>query len=150
MKIQLNLIRGRVLPARVKSLKRILFTIIVLIFALLGILMGYIYVNGYYQVKSYQNQLSMLQGRLAGLNKEVFDIARYKEEWDYLRYRISFTAQLRGRQIWWTPKLEALSELMPENIWITNLTVSKGAQTSGRTLPLRAKLLQSNHNLPPR
>lgn len=133
MKIQLNLIRGRVLPARVKTLKRILFTIIVLIFALLGILMGYIYVNGYYQIKSYQSQLSILQGRLAGLNKEVFDIARYKEEWDYLRYRISFTAQLKGRQIWWTPKLEALSELMPENIWITNLTVSKGAQTSGRT-----------------
>jgi len=133
MKIQLNLIRGKVVPARVKTLKRILFMITVLIFALLGTLMGYIYVNDYYRIKDYQSQLSMLEGRLARLNKEVFDIVKYKEEWDSLHYKISLTARLAGRQIWWTPKLEALSELMPENIWITNLAVRAGKQISQMT-----------------
>ena len=134
MKIQLNLIRGKVVPARVKTLKRILFMITVLIFGLLGILVGgYIYVNDYYRIKDYQSQLSMLEGRLARLNKEVFDIVKYKEEWDSLHYKISLTGWLAGRQIWWTPKLEALSELMPENIWITNLTVRAGKQISQMT-----------------
>ena len=152
MKIQLNLIEGRVISTRVKRLKRILFMIMVLIFALLGILVGYIYVDNHYQIETYRSQLGTIQGKLATLNKEVFDIVKYKEEWDYLHYKISLTGQLRGKQIWWTPKLEALSELMPENIWITNLTVSKRAQASttlilqGFALPGDSRGLRSIEN----
>jgi len=125
MKIQINLIRGRVAPFRLKSLRRILFTTLILTFLLLIMLMGYIYIDNYYEIKDCQSQLALISKKFATLNEEVFRIVEYKREWDYLHHKISLTSELKGKQIWWTPKLQALSELMPENIWISGLSVQK-------------------------
>ena len=127
MKIQLNLIRDRVVPSRVKSLRGILFATVLLIFLLLSMLMGYMYIDSYYEIKGCQNQLAFISKKQATLNEEVFRIVEYKEEWDSLHHKISLTSELKGKQIWWTSKLQALSELIPENIWINRLSVQKSA-----------------------
>ena len=127
MKIQFNLIRGRVAPFRVKSLRRILFATVLLTFLLLIMLMGYIYIDSYYEIKDCQTQLALISKKYATLNKEVFRIVEYKEEWDSLHHKISLTSELKRKQIWWTPKLQALSRLIPENIWINRLSVQKSA-----------------------
>ncbi|MFQ6066203.1 MAG: PilN domain-containing protein [bacterium] len=129
MRIQLNLIRGRTVPFRLKSLRRILFTTFLLAFLLLIMLMGYIYIDNYYEIRDYQNQLALILRKSATLNKDVFRIVEYKEEWDSLHHKISLTSELKGKQIWWTPKLQALSELIPENIWINRLSVQKSTTT---------------------
>jgi len=128
MKIQLNLIRGEVVPFRLKSLRRILFATSLLAFLLLIMLMGYIYIDSYYEIKDCQNQLVLISRKFAALNEEVFRIVDYKEEWDFLHHKVSLTSELKGKQIWWTPKLQALSHLIPENIWINRLSVQKSAQ----------------------
>ncbi|TET31071.1 hypothetical protein E3J68_00065, partial [Candidatus Aerophobetes bacterium] len=128
MKIQLDLIRGRVAPSRVKSLRRVLSATLLLAFFLLIMLMGYIYIDNYYDIKDCQNQLALISKKHATLNKEVFRIVEYKGEWDALHHKISLTSELKGKQIWWTPKLQALSELIPENIWINRLSVQRSAQ----------------------
>ena len=121
--------------------------VIILVFALLGILAGYIYIDNHYQIETYRSQLGTIQGKLATLNKEAFDILKYKEEWDSLHYKISLTGQLRGKQIWWTPKLQALGELMPENIWITSVSARRMSPTykkvssSGAETPTPAQAL---------
>jgi len=143
MKIQLNLIRGRVAPFRVKSLRRILFTTVLLSFLLLIMLMGYIYIDSYYEIKDCQNQLALISKKYATLNKKVFRIVEYKEEWDSLHHKISLTSDLKGKQIWWTPKLQALSELIPENIWIGKLSVQKSAQAPRKVSSSRAKASQA-------
>jgi len=139
MKIQLNLIRGRVAPFRVKSLRRILFATVLLSFLLLIMLMGYMYIDSYYEIKDCQNQLALISKKYATLNKKVFRIVEYKEEWDSLHHKISLTSDLKGKQIWWTPKLQALSELIPENIWIGRLSVQKSAQAPRKVSSSGAK-----------
>ncbi len=121
------MIRGRVDPSRVKSLRRILSATLLLAFFLLIMLMGYIYIDSYYEIKDRQNQLALISKKHATLNQEVFRIVEYKEEWDSLHHKISLTSELKGKQIWWTPKLQALGELIPENIWINRLSVQKSA-----------------------
>ncbi len=128
MKIQLNLIPGRVAPFKLKSLRRIFFITSLLAFFLLIIAMGYIYIDNYYEIKDYRNQLALISKKYDILNKEVFQIMEYKREWDSLQHKISLVSELREKQIWWTPKLEALAELIPENIWIDKLSVQKSTQ----------------------
>ena len=128
MKIQLNLIPGRVAPFRLKSLRRIFSITSLLAFFLLIIAMGYIYIDNYYEIKDYRNQLVLISKKYDILNKEVFQIMEYKREWDSLQHKISLVSELREKQIWWTPKLQALAELMPENIWINKLSVQKSTQ----------------------
>jgi len=128
MKIQLNLIPGRVAPFRLKSLRRIFSITSLLAFFLLIIAMGYIYIDNYYEIKDYRNQLALISKKYDILNKEVFQIMEYKREWDSLQHKISLVSELREKQIWWTPKLEALAELIPENIWIDKLSVQKSTQ----------------------
>jgi hypothetical protein len=86
-------------------------------------LMGYIYIDNYYETKDCQNQLASILREL--LNEEICRIVEYKREWDSLYHKISLASELKGKQIWWTPKLQALSELIPENIWINRLSVQK-------------------------
>jgi len=128
MKIQLNLIPGRVAPFRLKSLRRIFSITSLLAFFLLIIAMGYIYLDNYYEIKDYQNQLALISKKYDLLNKEVFQIMEYKREWDSLQHKISLVSELREKQICWTPKLQALAELIPENIWIDKLSVQKSTQ----------------------
>jgi len=142
MEIQLNLIRGRVVFSRIKSLRRILFAALLLTFLLLVMLMGYIYIDNYYEIKDYKNQLTLILRKSATLNEEAFRIVEYKREWDALHQRISLTSELKGKQIWWTPKLQGLSELIPDNIWISRLSIEKVAQATGKTSSSQAKVSQ--------
>ena len=60
----------------------------------------------------------------------------YKKDWDSLRERISLVSELKGKQMWWTPKLEALSKLMPDNIWLSSISASSTNVTlKGFALP---------------
>lgn len=128
MKIQLNLIRGRVSSFRAKSSRRILFAILLGVFLLLIMWMGRVYIGNYYEIKDCQNRLTLILRQYDALNPEVFRIVKYKKEWDSLYHKISLTSELRGKQIWWTPRLQALSELIPENIWISSISVQKSAE----------------------
>jgi len=128
MKIQLNLIRGRV-------------AVLLLVFLLLIMGMGYIYIGNYYDIKDYQNRLALVLRQYDALNPEVFRIVKYREEWDSLHRRIFLTSELRGKQIWWTPRLQAFSELIPENIWISSISVQKSGP--GMTLnPAFSKIMK--------
>ena len=60
MEIQLNLIRDRVVFFRLKSLRRILFAVLLLTFLLLVMLTGYVYVDDYYEIKDHQNQMALI------------------------------------------------------------------------------------------
>jgi len=143
MRVQLNLIRGRVVSFRLKNLRKILFGTSLLAFFLLVMLMGYVYIDNYYEIKNCQTQLALILEESARLNKEVFRIVEYKREWDALHHNISLTSELKERQIWWTPKLQALSELIPENIWISRLTVQKSAKAPRKVSSAGAKASQS-------
>jgi len=124
MRIQLNFIRGRVATYRLKSLRQMIFGTFLLVFLLCFMFMGYVYIDNYYEIKSYQNRLALVSERFAKLNEEVFRIVEYKKEWDSLREKISLVSELKGKQMWWTPKLEALSKLMPDNIWLSSISAS--------------------------
>jgi len=143
MKIQLNLIPGRVAPFRLKSLRRIFSITSLLAFFLLIIAMGYIYIDNYYEIKDYRNQLALISKKYDILNKEVFQIMEYKREWDSLQHKISLVSELREKQIWWTPKLQALAELMPENIWIDKLSVQKSTQAPRKVSSPQAQAYSS-------
>jgi len=143
MKTQLNLIPGRVAPFRLKSLRRILSITSLLAFFLLIIAMGYIYIDNYYEIKDCRNQLALISKKYDILNKEVFQIMEYKREWDSLQHKISLVSELRGKQICWTPKLQALAELMPENIWIDKLSVQKSIHTSSKVSSPQANTIQT-------
>ena len=134
MKIQLNLIRGRVSSSRLKSLRRILFAVLLGVFLLLIIWVGWVYIGNYYDIKDTQNRLALILKQYDALNPEVFRIVKYKGEWDSLHHKISLTSGLKGRQIWWTPRLQAFSELIPENIWIDNISVQKSGPAMTLTL----------------
>lgn len=136
MRIQLNFIRGRVATYRLKSLRQMIFATFLLVFLLCFMFMGYVYIDNYYEIKSYQNRLALVSERFARLNKEVFRIVEYKKDWDSLRDRISLVSELKGKQMWWTPKLEALSKLMPDNIWLSSISASSTTLTlKGFALP---------------
>lgn len=135
MKIQLNLIRGRVSSFRAKSLRRIFFAVLLGVFLLLIVWMGYIYIANYYDIKDTQNRVTLIVKQYDTLNPEVFRIVKYKNEWDSLLHKISLTSELKGKQIWWTPRLQAFSELIPENIWISSISVQRSGP--GMTLSLQ-------------
>jgi len=125
MKLQLNVIRGRGISFRAKSLRRILFACVLLVFMLLMMWFGYVYIDNYYEIKDNELSLTLISEKISTLNEEVFQIVEYKKEWDFLHRRVSLNRALRGSQIWWTPKLQGLSELMPENIWMENLSLKR-------------------------
>jgi len=136
MRIQLNFIRDRAATYRLKSLRQMTFATFLLVFLLCFMFMGYVYIDNYYEIKSYRNRLALVSERFARLNKEVFRIVEYKKEWDSLREKISLVSELKGKQIWWTPKLEALSKLMPDNIWLSSISASPTSLTlKGFALP---------------
>ena len=136
MRIQLNFIRGRVATYRLKSLRQMIFGTFLLVFLLCFMFMGYVYIDDHYEIKSYQNRLALVSERFARLNEEVFRIVEYKKDWDSLWERISLVSELKGKQMWWTPKLEALSKLMPDNIWLSSISASSTNITlKGYALP---------------
>ena len=102
-------------------------------------LLGYVYFNNYYDIKDYQTRLALISQKYAALNKEVFRIVEYKEEWDSLHHKISLTSQLKGKQIWWTPKLQGLGELVPGNIWISQISVQRSAPAPRKVISSGAK-----------
>jgi Tfp pilus assembly protein PilN len=67
----------------------------------------------------------------------------YKREWDSLQYKISLVSELREKQIWWAPKLQALGELIPENIWIDKLSVQKSVQVPSKVSSPQANTVQT-------
>jgi len=95
---------------------------------------GWVYIDKYYDIKDTQNRLALILKQYDALNPEVFRIVKYKGEWDSLHHKISLTSELKGRQIWWTPRLQAFSELIPENIWIDNISVQKSGPAMTLTL----------------
>ncbi|MCK4926401.1 hypothetical protein KAS10_03460 [Candidatus Aerophobetes bacterium] len=125
MKLQLNVIRGRGISSRVRSLRRILFACLLLVFMLLMMWFGYVYRDNYYEIKDNEVSLALISEKINTLNEEAFRIVEYKREWDFLHRRVSLSRALRGSQIWWTPKLQGLSELMPENIWMESLSLKR-------------------------
>ncbi len=125
MKLQLNVIRGRGVSSRAKSLRRILFACLLLVFLLLVMRIGYVYLDNYYEIKDNEASLALISEKIGALNEEVFRIVEYKREWDFLYRRVSLSRALRGSQIWWTPKLQGLSELMPDNIWMESLSLRR-------------------------
>ncbi len=136
MRIQLNFIRDRVATYRLKSLRQMIFATFLLVFLLCFMFMGYVYIDNHYEIKSYQNRLTLVSERFARLNKEVFRIVEYKKEWDSLREKISLVSELKRKQMWWTPKLEAFSKLMPDNIWLSSISASSTTLTlKGFALP---------------
>ena len=136
MRIQLNFIGGRVATYRLKSLREMIFGTFLLVFLLCFMFMGYVYIANSYKIRSYQNRLALISERFATLNKEVFRIVEYKKEWDSLGKKISLVSELKGKQMWWTPKLEALSKLMPGNIWLSSISASSKTLTlKGFALP---------------
>lgn len=136
MRIQLNFIRGRVATYRLKSLRQMIFATFLLVSLLCFMFMGYVYIDNYYEIKSNQNRLALVSERFSRLNKEVFRIVEYKKEWDSLREKISLVSELKRKQMWWTPKLEAFSKLMPDNIWLSSISASPTTLTlKGFALP---------------
>jgi len=136
VRIQLNFIGGKVATYRLKSLRKIIFATFLLAFLLCFMFMGHIYMDNYYEIKSYRTKLVLASERFARLSKEVSRIVEYKKEWDSLREKISMVRELQGKQTWWTPKLEALSKLMPDNIWLSSISVSSTTLTlKGFALP---------------
>jgi len=125
MKLQLNVIRGREVFSKVKSRRMIVFACLLLVLFLLMTGMGYVYIDNHYEIKDHESQLALTLEKIGTLNEEVFRIVEYKKEWDSLHHRVSLTRALRGSQIWWTPKLQGLSELMPENIWMESLSLKR-------------------------
>jgi len=97
--------------------------------------MGRVYIGSYYEIKDSQNRLTLILRQYDALNPEVFRIVKYKKEWDSLHHKISLTSELKGKQIWWTPRLQAFSELIPENIWISSISVQRSGP--GMTLSLQ-------------
>ena len=147
MRIQLDFIRGRVATYRLKSLRQMIFGTFLLVFLLCFMFMGYVYIANHYEMKSYQNRLALVSERFARLNKEVFRIVEYKKEWDSLRKKISLVSELKGKQMWWTPKLEALSKLMPGNIWLSSISVGPTTLTlKGFALPGDSRGFRSIEN----
>jgi len=113
-----------------------IFGTFLLVVLLCFMFMGYVYIANYYEIKSYQNRLALVSEKFARLNKEVFRIVEYRKEWDSLRKKISLVSELKGKQMWWTPKLEALSKLMPGNIWLSSISVGSTTLTlKGFALP---------------
>lgn len=125
MKLQLNVIRGRGLSSRARTLGKILFACLLLVFLFLMMWIGYMYVGNYYLIEDNKRELAQVLERIGSLNEEVFGIVEYKREWDSLHKRVSLSRALRGSQIWWTPKLQGLGELMPDNIWMENLSLKR-------------------------
>lgn len=125
MKAQLNFIRGKVASFGLRRSRRILFSVLLLVFLLGAMGMLYMYMDTYFDIKDYERELAQIVRRSATLNKEVFKIVEYKEEWDNMQYKVVRAGQLKRQQMWLTPKLEALSRLMPDNVWLSSLSLQK-------------------------
>ncbi len=124
MKIQLNFIKGKSATYRSKNFRKMIFATFLLAFLLCFMFMGYVYIGNYYEIKSYRNRLTPISGKFARLNREAFKMREYKKEWDSLREKISLISELGGKQIWGAPKLQALSKLIPDNIWLSSISIN--------------------------
>ena len=134
MKFQLNFIGDRVVTYRLKVLRRIIFAGLLLGFTLCAVAMGYLYINNGYEIKDCQNELASILKDSSLLDKEVFKIVEYRKEWDSLYEKISLITELTRKKIWWTPKLEALSRVIPDNIWLSKISIQLSRkEASGET-----------------
>ena len=123
MKFQLNFIRDRAVTYRLKVLRRIIFAGLLLGFIIGGAFMGHLYMNNWYEIRDYQNELTSISKSSPALNEEIFKIVEYKKEWNSLYEKISLVTELARKKFWWTPKLEALGRLIPDNIWLSKISI---------------------------
>ncbi len=123
MKFQLNFIRDRAVTYRLKVLRRIIFAGLLLGFVLCGAFMGRLYINNWHEIRDYQNELASISKSSPALNEEIFKIVEYNKEWDSLYEKISLVTELARKKFWWTPKLEALGRLIPDNIWLSKISI---------------------------
>jgi len=132
MRFQLNFIRDRVVTYRLKVLRRIIFASLLLSFILCGAFMGYLYINNGYEIRNCQNELASILKSSPVINEQVSKIVEYNKEWDSLYEKIFLVTELTRKKIWWVPKLEALSRLIPDNIWLSKISIQLSRkQTSG-------------------
>lgn len=86
MKIQLNFIGGKVVTYKLKNFRKMIFATFLLAFLLCFMLMGYVCIDNYYEIRSYRNRLVSISGKFTRLKREASKIMEYKKEWDFLDY----------------------------------------------------------------
>lgn len=149
MKLQLNFIRDRVVTYRLKVLRRIIFAGLLLGFILCGAFMGHLYINNWYEIRNCQNELASISKNSPALNEQVSKIMEYKKEWDSLYEKIFLITELTRKKIWWTPKLEALSRLIPDNIWLSKISIKLSRkEASGEASSILGSLILEGFALP--
>ncbi len=142
-KIKLNLYR----PLRIgwfegrKGIQKAIFTEAVLAFLfLLGV---YFAASG--PVNSGQERLKNIISHrpLLGENIDVNSFEALNEAKDNLIKKRSLLADLMKNRFYWTPRLKALVNLVPEGVWLSemefNQTLSNGISSPGYRMLIRAK-----------
>lgn len=101
------------------------------------------------QVNAKKKKLNEINAEIARLEIEVKEVESKEEEARELEKRIQVIDQLMFSRLSWARRLNEISNLVPDNIWLTSLSLSQstvsspggGASVTKNVLVLRGKAL---------
>jgi len=124
-------------------------TLLILIIAceVIAFLSVYVFIN--VKVGSKQNELKGIRAEIDRLQAEVREVKNLEEDAKKLEKRIQIIDQLMFSRLSWARKLNEISSLVPDNIWLVSLGLSQsavsqpggGAPVVKNVLNLRGKVL---------
>jgi Tfp pilus assembly protein PilN len=95
-----------------------------------------LYWNAHSSVASAKDELAAAQAQNAGLQSKLRSLDSVKETFAAVQARQTMLSQAMGKEVRWSFVLNDLAFRIPNNVWLTNLTVDEsasGAATPGTT-----------------
>lgn len=120
--------------------------ILIIVCELIAFLSVYVFIN--IKVTNKQKELKGIRAEIDKLQEEVREVRNLEEDAKKLEKRIQIIDQLMFSRLSWARKLNELSNLVPENVWLVSLSLSQaavsqpgGSSVSRGTLLLKGKVL---------
>jgi len=106
------------------------FLILIIVFEIALFLSFFLFVN--MKVANKQQDLKSVRSELERLQAQVKDVKKLEDDAKKLENRLKIINDLMFSRMQWSKKLNELSNLIPENIWLTSLSLGQqGAVSSG-------------------
>jgi hypothetical protein len=127
--VEINLIKDRIIPARKKNIIFGVISLYVLIWILSMTVVIFPCIANVRMIGIYKRELTKLEREITTIYPGLPTAEESTLMWNKLLPRLTGINHLLRRQILWAPKLDQISNCIPEGVWIDELRSAR--ETSG-------------------
>lgn len=102
------------------------------------LIIGALYYQAHSSVNSAQDRLTSAQAEQSRVQRQVNALAPISASYTAVLQAQQLVAEALGGEVRWSTQLRDLSLSIPANVWLTNMSITRGGATAAPAAPVRA------------